>query len=277
VLLRPLPPSRCICVRGNRLPQTPEDTSLLAQAKAQLGVLEPVSPSAIGPVAELGRALFWDTRLSADGQTACASCHRVADWGADRRPLSPDARGKLTARNSQTVFNAMLRRHGYEPLFRQACPNDPAPLTVTNYAKALETYQSTLVTPARFDGFLVDDRTGLNGSQKAGLRLFLNLGCAECHSGTLLGGAGLQRFGVKKPCWEATKFSQRDTGLHETTKLDGDRDQFRVSTLWNIARSAPSFHDVSVADLKDAVQVMAEVQLGQRLGENDLEDRAGIP
>ena len=44
----------------------------------------------------LGRALFWDVRLSADGKTACASCHLARDWGADRRPFPIDARGKPT-------------------------------------------------------------------------------------------------------------------------------------------------------------------------------------
>lgn len=291
---------------GTVLPQAPDDTRLLAEAKAQFGVLEPVSPSAIGPAAELGRALFWDTRLSADGQTACASCHHAADWGADRRPFSPDARGQLTARNSQTVFNAMLQpalrwtgdrksgahqaersltgsmgftnaaavlpllqQHGYEPRFRQVWPDDPAPLTVTNYAKALETYQSTLITPAPIDRFLAGDTTALTDWQKEGLRVFLNLGCADCHSGTLLGGAGLRRFGVKKPYGEATKSAKRDTGLHETTKLEGDRDKFRVSMLRNVAQTAPYFHDGSVVDLKEAVQVMADVQLGRRLGESD--------
>lgn len=283
-----------------------DDARLLAEAQTQFGVLKPVSPEAIGPAAELGRALFWDTRLSADGQTACASCHHAADGGADRRPFSPDARGKLTSRTSQTVFNAMLqpalrwtgdrksgahqaersltgsmgftnaaavlpllRQYGYITRFRQAWRDDPAPLTVTNYARALEAYQAMLVTPAPFDRFLAGEPTALNGAQKTGLRLFLDLGCADCHSGTLLGGTGLRRFGVKKPYWEATKSAKKDTGLHETTKLDRERDKFRVAMLRNIALTAPYFHDGSVTDLKEAVQVMADVQLGSRLSDAD--------
>src|SRR6185369_6052592 len=56
---------------------------------------------------ELGRELFWDPRTSADGKTACASCHAARDWGADGRRFSPDARGALTSRHSPTVFNSM--------------------------------------------------------------------------------------------------------------------------------------------------------------------------
>ena len=54
------------------------------------------------PEIELGRALFWDVRISSDGKTACASCHAAADWGADRRRFSPDARGAMT-RTSRRV------------------------------------------------------------------------------------------------------------------------------------------------------------------------------
>lgn len=41
--------------------------------------------------------------------------------------------------------------------------------------------------------------------------------------------------------------------------------------LRNIARTGPYFHDGSVSDLREAVQVMADVQLGARLPD----ERAG--
>ena len=59
------------------------------------------------PEARLGRALYWDERVSSDGKTSCASCHFARDWGADRRRFSPDARGALTSRHSPTVFNSV--------------------------------------------------------------------------------------------------------------------------------------------------------------------------
>ncbi len=39
--------------------------------------------------------------------------------------------------------------------------------------------------------------------------------------------------------------------------------------LRNIARTGPYFHDGSVMDLKEAVQVMADVQLGERLSNDE--------
>jgi cytochrome c peroxidase len=85
-----------------------EDSALRGQAKQLFGRLEAPSAKVIAtPEVALGRALFWDTRISTDGKTACASCHPVEDFGADRRRASVDARGALTSRHSPTVFNSM--------------------------------------------------------------------------------------------------------------------------------------------------------------------------
>src|SRR5262249_43543959 len=82
------------------------DDALRQQAASLFGQIKPAS-GAVTPQVELGRALYWDTRASADGKTACASCHPARDWGADRRRFSPDARGALTSRHSPTVFNSV--------------------------------------------------------------------------------------------------------------------------------------------------------------------------
>src|SRR6266540_973720 len=73
-----------------------EDT-LREEASRLFGRIESKSSSAVTPEAELGRALFWDMRISSDGKTACGSCHAASDWGADARRFSPDARGKPTS------------------------------------------------------------------------------------------------------------------------------------------------------------------------------------
>src|SRR5436189_2298613 len=85
---------------------TRADETLRRDAAALFGEIK-AAPASTSPQAELGRALFWDARASADGKTACASCHFARDWGADRRAFSPDARGALTLRHSPTIFNSM--------------------------------------------------------------------------------------------------------------------------------------------------------------------------
>jgi len=203
------------------------DRSLREQAGSLFGAIEAVERQTISaPEVRLGRALFWDTRLSADGKTACASCHLREDWGADRRKRSPDARGKLTKRHAQTVLNtqrataglrwladratgadqalgsitgsmgferrealvAALLDLGYAGAFAAAYPEDPDPVSAEHYALALQAYQETLLTPAPFDAWLGGDDTALDAREQRGLQRFIETGCGGCHSGPLFGG-----------------------------------------------------------------------------------------
>jgi cytochrome c peroxidase len=276
-----------------------------AAVLSQIKMGNPGSPSQV----ELGRALFWDARVSLDGKTACASCHPASDWGADRRRFSPDARGELTSRHSPTVFNsvsqptlrwlgdrksaadqaegsltgslgfpsreaalAKLRELGYAAQFKAAFPQDGEPLSARNYGLAVDAYEATLVTPAAFDRFLAGDDGALSQRQQAGLRAFLSIGCAGCHNGPRLGGAMLSKFGVVKDYWLETGSKKVDPGRYAITKKEEDRYVFRVPMLRNIAGTAPYFHDGSVETLERAVRVMASVQLGRTLDDNTVAD-----
>jgi cytochrome c peroxidase len=278
------------------------DEPLRREAAVLFGRIQAATVSPASPEARLGRALFWDTRLSLDGKTACASCHFAGDWGADRRSFSIDARGEATSRHSPTVFNAIgqptlrwlgdrktgaeqaegsltgsmgfpskqygiavLANFGYLPAFRAAYPQDPEPLNARNYGRALEAYEATLVTPAPFDRFLGGDDGALSEPQKAGLRAFIATGCAGCHNGPLLGGRAFQRFGVVKDYWAETGSKKIDIGRFATTRKEEDRYVFRVPMLRNVAKTAPYFHDGSVDRLDRAVRIMAAVQLGRTL------------
>ena len=56
------------------------------------------------PLADLGRMLFWDPRLSASGNTACASCHLPDRGWSVTEAKSRNDSGKLTARKSQPLL-----------------------------------------------------------------------------------------------------------------------------------------------------------------------------
>lgn len=55
---------------------------------------------------ELGRRLFYDTRLSVNGTTACASCHVQALAFTDGRPRSVGATGEFHPRSSMSLVNS---------------------------------------------------------------------------------------------------------------------------------------------------------------------------
>ncbi|MBI4381831.1 MAG: cytochrome-c peroxidase [candidate division NC10 bacterium] len=81
-----------------------------AQRFAPLGPLPPVPVPPDNPMSaakiELGQLLFWDTRLSGDASTSCASCHDPKQGWGDGGKLSRGYPGTEHWRNSQTVLNA---------------------------------------------------------------------------------------------------------------------------------------------------------------------------
>jgi cytochrome c peroxidase len=280
-----------------------EDAALREMAGELFGRIEaPAASRVTAPEVRLGRALFWDTRASSDGKTACASCHPADDYGADRRRVSVDARGDHTSRNSPTIFNAMglpsLRWLGdrkdgadqaegsmtgsmgfatkdaalaklaelqYQDAFKAAYPDEGNALNAKNYGRALAAYQATLVTPAPFDRFLAGEDRAMTERQKAGLRKFIEVGCAACHDGPMVGGAQYRKFGRAKDYWTETGSAKPDVGRFAMTKKEEDKYVFRVAMLRNVARTAPYFHDGSVDTLDRAVKVMGRVQLGREL------------
>jgi cytochrome c peroxidase len=292
------------------MPADEATRALHQRAAAMFGTVQPVSIQEVNtPQAILGRALFWDQRLSLDGKTSCASCHARADWSSDSRPLSINAKGQPTTMHSQTMFMAqdqfalrwygdrrdgahqaersitgsmglakaedivpLLRRFAYEPLFAAAFTGQTDVMTPANYARALQVYQKTLRTPAAFDRFIGGEHHALEARQLRGLNLFISTGCATCHGGPLLGGNSFQKFGVVKNYWLATGSSKVDEGRFVATKDEADKYVYRVPMLRNVEKTAPYFHDGSVATLDAAVRVMAEVQLGRQLPADEVQD-----
>ena len=55
--------------------------------------------------ATLGRVLFYDTRMSHDNSTSCASCHRQANGFSDPNQFSKGIDGQLTGRHSMALAN----------------------------------------------------------------------------------------------------------------------------------------------------------------------------
>jgi cytochrome c peroxidase len=259
---------------------------------------------------ELGRSLFFDPRLTIDGNMLCSSCHQPAFYGTDARPKSIGVQQRPHPRNAPTVLNAgalnivhwrgdrdsledqvakavtspitsgqpdekaiidrLSRVSGYAPLFAAAFPNEA--ITIQNIAKAISAYERTLLTPSRFDAYLAGNREALPPAAQTGLAKFINTGCVTCHNGVGVGGGIYQKFGVVEDYWKATGSDPIDKGRADVTKDPADLYVFRVASLRNVAMTPPYFHDGSVATLPEAVKVMARVQLGLTLSDPDTRD-----
>jgi cytochrome c peroxidase len=285
------------------------ESGLARQARDLFGVLPEVMASADNPVTPakvtLGRALFYESRVSVDGTVSCARCHPMGLYAADGLPKSVGNRCRVTSRNAPTVLNAaaQISAHwvgdrtgvedqaerslvgaasfgmpsfekaaarlraipGYAAMFREAFPGQADPVTVKNFALAVGAFERTLVTPAPFDAFLAGERPGLTSGQERGLRGFIEAGCAGCHAGPYFGGRSYEKFGVAEPYWTQTHSPEIDAGRFNVTKAEADRYVFKVPILRNADRTAPYFHDGSVSRLDDAVRIMGKVQLGTDL------------
>ncbi|OBS52764.1 cytochrome-c peroxidase [Methylosinus sp. 3S-1] len=284
------------------------DASLLADAKRLFQPL-PAPPSAKSDQAELGRRLFFESRVSADGNVSCSHCHLPELHGSDGLPKSFGVMGKVNPRNAPTIFDAALqfKAHwrgdretieeqaqksllgptsfgnpdyatviatlksipGYPELFAKAFPNEKDPVNETNWGKAIGVFERTLPLPTRFDAFLNGDAKALTPAEQTGLRTFISVGCAGCHGGVGVGGASFAKFGVVSDYWKETGVETPDKGRADVTKNDADLYVFKVPSLRNVAKTAPYFHDGSVADLTRAVRVMGKTQLGVDLSDKD--------
>jgi cytochrome c peroxidase len=261
-----------------------------------------------GEKIELGRMLFFDPRISASGVISCNTCHNLGTGGDDNLPTSVGHGWQQGPRNAPTVLNAVfnvaqfwdgraedLKAQAKGPVqagvemankpenvvatlksmpeyverFGRSFPGEEDPVTFDNMAKAIEAFEVTLVTPASpFDQFLEGNDTALTADQKLGLDLFVDKGCAACHSGVNIGGQDYYPFGlVKNP--GADILPPDDKGRFKVTKTASDEYVFRAAPLRNIALTAPYFHSGQVWDLKQAVSIMGVAQLGTQLDDEE--------
>jgi cytochrome c peroxidase len=132
-------------------------------------------------------------------------------------------------------------------------------VTPDTVVKAISAYERTLVCDdTAFDRFQAGDASALTARQQEGWALFQGkAACVACHTpphfsvAFAAAGAGFFNVGV------GAQAAEPDVGRMATTKDEADWGAFKVPSLRNVAKSAPYFHDGSVADLAGAVRLMA--------------------
>jgi cytochrome c peroxidase len=267
--------------------------------------LRPVTPppQTDAKLVALGKRLFFDGALSADGSVRCASCHDIANGGDDGQPHSTGIRGQKGGVNAPTVLNsggnfvqfwdgraatledqaggpienpiemgsalpAVVKKLSAKPDYQNAFSAIfPDGVTPEHVREAIATFERTLVTPdAPIDRFLKGDASALSREQREGYELFKSAGCIACHQGANVGGNMFQRFGVMGNYFEERgHVTDADYGRFNVTHNESDRFVFRVPSLRNVELTAPYFHDGSADTLERAVRVMAKFQLGRQL------------
>lgn len=237
----------------------------------------------------LGKALFFDPRLSRDGTVSCATCHHPSEGFSDTVALSTGIEGRLGARNTPSLVNvaylpSLFRDGGVPDLERQAIApiQDPLemdhqiqvaaatlrdvppyttlslkaygrPLDAYVITRALANYQRTLIGGwSRFDRYQYQgDASALTPSELNGWALFGSaaLNCTACHNGFDLTDHGFHNIGQY--------MDYADPGRWRITFVTGDHGKFKTPTLRNIARTAPYMHDGAMASLEEVIDHFA--------------------
>ncbi len=187
---------------------------------------------------ELGTMLFFDPRLSGDGSTPCAACHRPEFAWSQPDDLSFGYPGTLHFRAGQTVINNIyLNKYFWDGRslsleaqvgaagFGQESNNVSAqmaearlrqvpvyvklmkeifgePPTWDNAARAVAAFERTLNTDPKnvaFDRYINGDKTAMTGQQIKGMKLFEGkAGCINCHDGMLMTNQDYHNLGLPR-------------------------------------------------------------------------------
>jgi cytochrome c peroxidase len=241
--------------------------------------------------AELGRILFFDGRLSANGLVSCAFCHEPDHAFSSSTAVARGVNGKPGVRHPPTLINCAWNKsqfwdgrtptlesqvifpltdlnemgmtvdqavqkirsvQGYAPLFAAAF-GDSA-IDFDRITKAIATFERTIVSGnSAYDRYLAGDKHALTKQQKDGLFFFNKTGeCAECHKGPNLSDGKFDNLGV------GADRAQPDPGRETVTGKRGDWGRFKVPTLRDVPRRGPYMHDGSARTLSDVLDIYAK-------------------
>jgi cytochrome c peroxidase len=228
---------------------------------------------------ELGRLLYFETRISKDKTLSCASCHNPWHGFAEPRATSQGVGGLFGKRNSPTVINRLFSKEqfwdgraadleaqahgpltnpiemampshdevvkrltaipGYAPLFEKAFGSKE--ITMARAAQAIASYERTVVSGnSAYDRYQAGQKDALSAEAVRGLALFNGkANCVTCHAGFNFTDESYHNLGV------GMTGKDPDVGRFAETKAESEKGAFKTPTLRNIVQTPPYMHDGS--------------------------------
>lgn len=214
-----------------------------------------------------------------------ASFQSVQFWDGRANTLADQAKGpiinpvEMGMPNHDVVVGKISKVSGYTQQFETIYGKRAPTVTIDRIADAIAAYEERLVTSdSPLDQYLRGNKKSLTEDQRKGMDTFQSVGCVACHSGMNLSGPALPKgtgFYQKFPTFVDSELESKyeftkDNGRFDVTKKEQDKHFFRVPTLRNIARTAPYFHNGSVATLPEAIRIMGKTQLNKNLSEQEV-------
>jgi cytochrome c peroxidase len=239
---------------------------------------------------ELGKALFFDPRLSSDGNLSCASCHSPMFGWSDGQPTARGNKSKVLGRASPSLTNVAYNtlqmwdgrkasledqamgpmestdemamdlnllfkwlntEPSYQAMFASAYPGKA--IDGKSVSQALSSFERTIVSAdSPFDRWLRGDAKAMSRQQIVGFRLFSDPNKGNCIA-----------------CHQAPNFTDggfHNIGLGSYARANPDpgryaikpvasmKGAFKTPTLRDVALTAPYFHDGSAKTLMEVLE-----------------------
>lgn len=276
---------------GATQPLTAVGTHSLGPQK--LGPLPPVPVPPDNPQTtlkiQLGKELYFDTRLSKDNTISCATCHHPAMGWSDEGPTSKGIAGQMGGRRappvSNSAYNPLQFWDGRSPSLEDQAKGPiqnpiemgnthevmiqtvhgipqyaekfqavfgTSTITVDLVAKAIAAFERTVVTTdSPFDRYVKGDEESLTALEKKGLEIFNGKGhCTACHWGGNFSDGRFHNLGV-----QPTGGAKPDEGRFAVTKNPKDFGAFKTPTVRDAAKRAPYLHNGSEKTLESLVEL----------------------
>jgi cytochrome c peroxidase len=236
----------------------------------------------------LGHKLFFDPRLSGDGNMSCATCHNpsmgwsdglptgrgvksvvlgratptvintaynsIQMWDGRKASLEDQAMGPMEATaemnmNTAKLFLWLKGNAGYQALFAKAYPGEE--IGAGTLSKAIASFERTVTSNhSPFDLWVKGDAKAMTQQQVNGFKLFAGkANCIACHAAPNFTDNGFHNLGL--PSWGAPV---PDLGRFAQKPVARMKGAFKTPTLRDIARTAPYFHDGSAKRLMEVVE-----------------------
>jgi cytochrome c peroxidase len=239
---------------------------------------------------DLGRYLFFDPALSADGKVACVSCHSPEKGFSDGRGRSVGVGGQAVQRNAPSLWNVGFlqrffwdgRAHSleeqmqgplygptemgttpalliaklngiaaYRALFAQVFPDAGQGIRSDHVYRALAAFESSLVSlNSRYDLYAHGVSDALSAHELEGLNVFRSFVARCAECHTPPLFTNQQIAVIGMPEPDGRSF---DAGAGATTNEPLLRGGFKVPSLRNVALTAPYGHAGQFATLRETV------------------------
>ncbi len=234
--------------------------------------------------------LIFDKRLSKDRNLSCESCHHVEKGYTSGNGLDAKVGGALNKRHAPAVTNLAWHLNGYywdaraptleavslaawrgqlgaEPAevakklnaipaykahFQRAFGSDATPENITQALAAFFLALQSGNSP--WDRFEAGQQDAVSKEAQEGFEVFKKAGCALCHAPPLYTDWDFHNVGIG---WDPKEKKFADEGRKDATKDEKDIGKFKTPSLRDVAKTAPYFHDGSVATLEEAIELMA--------------------